>query len=199
MPNRWWSRVFVVAALVSAPLLAGDYDHVLDVVKQAWPARAKGMAICSLEANQFTLLDLVETAKARGISLVIINIKEIRDMEKTLQSALQRRPDFCLIIDDDTVLGSKSTLINRVVGRAAAQGVPTVGLSPEPLKFGAVLAVGAAPGAPILVNLAMARRMKLEIPEGAVDPTAPVQTPVQAPVPVPAAVPVPAPVPAPPQ
>ena len=169
MLNRTWGIAFAATVLSSISLMAGDYSHLLEVVQKTWPERNKAMAICSLEANQFTLLELVENARDKGISLVILNIKDLRDMDKTIVSALSRRPGFCLIIDDDTVLGSKSSLIARVSSRAAMQGVPMVGLSPEPLKHGAVLAVGSAPDAKILVNFEMAKRLKLDLPEGAVD------------------------------
>jgi hypothetical protein len=168
MVKRLWASAFAVAALSSVTLLGGDYSHLLEVVKTNWPERSKGMAICSLQANQFTLLDLVDNAKEKGISLVIVNIKEMKEMEKTLGSALNRRPDFILIIDDDTVLGSKSTLIAKVVSRAAVKGIPTIGLSVDPLKFGAVLAVAAAADAPIYVNMAAAKQLKVDLPAGAV-------------------------------
>ena len=169
MFKRSWAIVFAAVIVSSASLMAGDYSHLLEVVQKTWPERTKAMAICSLEANQFTLLELVENARDKGISLVILNIKDLRDMDKTVVSALSRRPGFCLIIDDDTVLGSKSSLIGRVASRAAMQGIPLVGLSPEPLKHGAVLAVGSAADAKVLVNFDMAKRLKLEMPEGAID------------------------------
>lgn len=168
MLNRPWARALAACAILSTSLMAGDYDHVLDVMKQAWPERAKGVAICSLEANQFALLDLVDTAKDRGLSLVIMNMKEARELEATLKAALARRPQFFLIIDEDPILGAKGHSLSRLVGRASSAGIPSVSLSEVALASGVAMAVGSAADAKVVVNEDVIKRLKLTRPEGAV-------------------------------
>ena len=168
MLDRTWARALAVCALLSTSLLAGDYGHVLDVVSQTWPERGKGVVLCSLEANQFTLLDLVDTAKERGLSLTIVNLKELKALDKTIATTLSRRPDFVLIIDDDPILGSKGSALPRLLARAASLGIPTVGMSVEPLKVGGALAAGAAATDKVYYSDAVLKTLKLPIPEGAV-------------------------------
>jgi hypothetical protein len=168
MLDRTWARALAVCAVLSTSLLAGDYGHVLDVVSQAWPERAKGVVLCSLEANQFTLLDLVDTAKERGLNLTIVNMKELKALDKTIATTLSRRPDFVLIIDDDPILGSKGTALPRLLARAASLGIPTVGMSVEPLKVGGAIAAGAAVTDKVYFNEVVLKTLKLPIPDGAV-------------------------------
>ena len=168
MRNQCWARALAACAILSTSLLAGDYGHVLDVVQKAWPERTKGMAICSLEANQFALLDLVDTAKERGLSLVIVHLKDARDLDATLKTALMRHPDFVLIIDEDPILGSKGVSLSRLVGRAAAMGIPAVGLAPDLLNCGGAVAVAAATEAKVQYNAEVLKQLKLAVPEAAV-------------------------------
>ena len=169
MTIRPWILTVAACALFSSSLLAGDYGHVLDVVKQTWPERTKGIALCSLEANQFALLDLVDTAKEKGISLAIINVKNVKESDRDIQTALQRSPDFLLIIDEDPLMGSKGALLKRLVARAMGSKVPAVGLSADALEAGAVLAAGADPTAKVFYNGKMLKKLEMPIPEGAED------------------------------
>jgi ABC-type uncharacterized transport system substrate-binding protein len=156
-------------AIFSSALVAGDYTHVLDVVKQNWPDRTMGIAICSLEANQFALLDLVDTAKERGMSLVIMNLKTAKEAEQTIHAALNRHPGFFLIIDEDPLMGTKGRDLSTLTGRAMTYQIPTVGLSAEAIKHGATLAAGANPTDKVFYSGKLVKKLELTTPEGGVD------------------------------
>ena len=162
-------RTLAVLALLALPLRAGDYDHLLGVVKKAWPERAKGVAICSLDANQLALLDLVDTAKAQGLTLTIVNLKDAKESDRTIRAGLADRPAFVLIIDEDPEMGTKGPLLGKLVTRALGQGVPVVGLAVEALGAGAALAAGPDPAAKVYYNGQVLRKLKLAIPAGAED------------------------------
>ncbi len=172
MLHRYWGRAVAVAAFMCAPLLAGDYDHLFDVVKEIWPDRTVAMAICDKDANQFALIDLADTAKARNISLIIVDLRDEKDYNRTILTAMGRNPGFFLIIDEDPLLGSKGHLTSRMVYRVSGRDIPVVGISAEVLKHGAVLAVGSGAKDPIYVNKTAAAHIKIALPPDGVEPKA---------------------------
>lgn len=157
------------AALLCTPLLAGDYDHLFDVVKTVWPERVMAMAICDKDANQLALIDLADTAKAHGISLTICDLRDEKDYAKVLTTSLARNPGFLLILDDDTLLGGKGKFTARLIYRASGREIPSVGISKDALKAGAILVAGTGPKDKVYGNKEAAKRMKVELPPEAVD------------------------------
>jgi len=162
-------RAVMAGALLCAPLMGGDYDHIFDVVKSTWPERTKAMAFCNKDANQMTLLELADTAKARNISLVIIDFKDEKVYDKTVDKAIWKKPGFVLIIDDDGLLGGKAALTARLIARFQDKDVPVVGISPDVMKLGAVLSTGPGAADPVYGAKAIAKKMDLELPEKAVE------------------------------
>lgn len=171
MFHRSWTRVAVAGALLCAPLFAGDYDHVFDVVKATWPERHVALTLCDKDANQLTLIDLADTAKARDISLIIMDLRDEKNYPRTLTAALTQKADFVLVIDDDPLLGVKGRLTARLIYRVSSNNLPVVGLSKDLLKLGAALTAGADPKDTVFVNKAVAKRMKITLPDGATDPS----------------------------
>lgn len=170
MLHKSVGRAIAAAVMVCAPLLAGDYDHVFDVVRDVWPERNVAMAICDKDANQMALLDLADSAKAHNLSLVIMDLRSEKEYNKTIIAALQHNPGFFLIIDEDPLMGSKGSLTARMTYRVGGKDIPAVGVSAAALKQGAVLTAGPGADDPVFVNKAAAKRMKLLLPSGAVDP-----------------------------
>lgn len=169
MLNRSLRSILTAGVLLGSPLFAGDYDHVFDVVKAVWPQRTLAMAICDKDANQLALIDLADTAKAHGISLTIIDLRNEKDYPRTLTSSLALKPGFLLIVDEDPLLGGKGKLTARMVYRGAGQGIPTVGISKDALKVGAVLMAATDPKGPVYANKEAAKQMNLELPAGVLD------------------------------
>jgi hypothetical protein len=149
--------------------MAGDYDHLFDVVKATWPERQVAMAFCDKDANQMALIDLADTAKERNISLVIVDLKDEKDYNKTMVNAMARNPGFVLIIDEDPLLGSKGRLTARMIYRVSGRLIPCVGISKVVLTHGAVLAVGSGAKDPVLVSKATAKQLKVTLPEEGVE------------------------------
>jgi ABC-type uncharacterized transport system substrate-binding protein len=155
-------------ALVAIPGLAGDFDDILKATKQVWPDKSWGAAVCSVDFNQLALLDLTDGAKEQGMSMLILNVKSPKELEGTLNLLLSRKPDFLVLIEDDPSLGEKNRAMSTIVGRAGARKIPTVGLTEESLKYGALMAMGPGTGGKLLVNGKVAKDYKITVPEGAV-------------------------------
>ena len=170
MLRRSWGRALAAVVLLSAPLLAGDYDHVFDVVREAWPDRTVAMALCDKDANQMTLIELADSAKAHNLNLVIVDLKSEKDYNKTIIAALTHNPGFFLLLEDDAITGLKGPLTSRMIYRVAGKSVPTVALSKAALKLGAVLTAGPGTSDPVYVSNDVAKRMDLALPAGAIDP-----------------------------
>jgi len=172
MLHRSWGRAIAAAAILCAPLFGGDYDRLFDTVKELWPDRSVAMALCDKDANQFALIDLADTAKARNISLIIVDCREEKEYNRVMVNALARNPGFVLIIDEDPLLGAKGRLTSRMVYRLQGRSVPAVGISKHCIEQGAVLAVGAGAGDPIFASKELATRMSLPLPAKFTDPLA---------------------------
>jgi hypothetical protein len=158
-------------ALLCAPLAGGDYDHLFDVVRASWPERTMAMALCDKDASQMELIELADTAKARNISLLIVDLRDEKDYNRTMAGAMGRNPGFLFILDGDPLLGAKGKLTTRMIYRAASRGIPTVGLSQGLLGLGAVLTAGPDTKDPVYVSKETAEQLKLTVPPDAVDPT----------------------------
>jgi hypothetical protein len=171
MFQRSWGRFIAAAAIACAPAMAGDYDHVFDVVKATWPERQMAMAFCDKDANQMALIDLADTAKERNISLVIVDMKDEKEYNKTMINALARNPGFILIIDEDPLLGTNGRLTARMIYRVSGRLIPTVGINKAALSHGAILTAGSGAKDPVYGSKTVAKQLKLTLPEGAVDPS----------------------------
>ena len=171
MFHRTWGQACAMAAILCAPLMGGDYDHVFDVVKENWPERTQAMAFCDKDLNQMALIELADTAKAHNISLLIVDLRDEKEYNKTVASALNRKPDFVLILDDDALLGGKGRLTPRLIYRVGGREIPAVGISKEAVKAGAVLAAGPNPTDPVYALKALAKKMNLSLPAKVIDPS----------------------------
>jgi hypothetical protein len=170
MPYRTWARTIIAGAFLCSPLLAGDYGRIFDVVREAWPERTVAVAMCDKDANQMALIELADDAKAHNVSLIIMDCKDEKQYGTSIVAALARNPGFFLIIDEDPLLGGKGRLTSRMTYRAGGRDIPTVGITQNTIKLGAVLATGPGEKDPTYASRAAAKRMNLTLPEGIVDP-----------------------------
>jgi ABC-type uncharacterized transport system substrate-binding protein len=161
-------RACLVSILAAGTLMAGDYDDVLTTVKATWPERRTVGILCSLDGNQMALLDLTDAAKAKDFNVVVVNLTKPRELAKQMNALLSRHPDVILVMDDDPLVGVKTVNIRTMINQALTHGVPSVSITEAALKCGAVLAVGNDTQGRILVNMAVAKKLKLELPAGAV-------------------------------
>jgi hypothetical protein len=170
MLHRTWGRALAAAVVLAAPLLASDYDHVFDVVRDAWPDKTVAMALCDKDANQMALIDLADAAKAHNLTMVIVDLKAEKDYPRTITAALTKKPDFLFILEDDSLTGLKGSLTKRLIYRVGQNKIPAVALTKESLQLGVVLAAGAGPKDPVFANKEAAKQMDLTLPSEAVDP-----------------------------
>jgi ABC-type uncharacterized transport system substrate-binding protein len=163
-------KACLVAMVAVAFAWAGDFDDVLTTVKATWPEKNTVGVLCDIDINQMALLDLTDAAKAKNMSVVVMNLKQMRDIEKQMRSLLDKHVDFVLLMDDDPIFGVKSPKTERTIGIAEGRGVPTVSISAAALKVGALFVVGADTKGRILASAAMAKKLKLDLPDGAETP-----------------------------
>jgi len=164
-----WGRAVAVVAVLCVPLMGGDYDHVFDVAKEVWPERTMAMAFCNKDANEMALIELADSAKAHNLSLMIVDLRDEKEYNRTVASALSRNPGMVLIIDDDALLGAKGHLTARLIYRVQGKDIPVVGISKDLIKLGAVLATGSGAGDPVYAAKALAKKMNLALPEKTVE------------------------------
>lgn len=166
-----WVRALAAVVVASIPMQAGDYDHLLGVIRDAWPERDVVLSLCNKDANQMALMDLAEAAKAQGLSLVIMDLRDEKGYNATMASAMAKNPGVLLVLDGDALTGVKGRLTSRMIYRVSGKGIPAVGLSRDLLGLGATLVTGTGEDDPVLVSKAAAKRMKITLPDTAVDPS----------------------------
>jgi hypothetical protein len=171
MQPKLWVRALAAAIAVCTPMLAGDYDHLLGVIRDAWPERNVVLSLCDKDANQMALMDLAEAAKGQGLSLIIMDLRDEKGYNATMANAMAKNPGVLLILDGDALAGVKGRLTSRMIYRVGGKEIPAVGLSRDLLALGATLATGTGEDDPVFVNKAVAKRMKISLPETAVDPS----------------------------
>jgi ABC-type uncharacterized transport system substrate-binding protein len=157
----------VLALVVATTLSAGDYDALLSTVAKAKPEWKTAAAMCSLDMNQLALLDLTDSAKQKGISLIVMNVASAKDVEPMLRNLVQRKPDFLILMEEDLILGVKSKAGAMIVGRANNAKIPTLAITKYGLKLGALFAIGADTNGKLLGNSKVAKALGVALPEGA--------------------------------
>lgn len=160
-------KMSVLALVAAATLSAGDYDALFGTVAKAKPGWKTAAALCSLDSNQLALLDLTDSAKQKGISLIVVNVTAQKELEPQLRSLITRKPDFLILMEEDPLLGAKSHNAGMIVGRANGAKIPTLTITKEGLKLGALFAIGGDTGGKLLGNAKVAKAIGIALPEGA--------------------------------
>lgn len=157
----------LLSLLAAGSLFAGDYDALLGAVAKAKPEWKTGAVMCSLDMNQLALLDLTDTAKQKGISLVVLNVAAQKDVDPMLRSLVNRKPDFAILMEEDLILGVKSKSGAVMAGRLSAAKIPTLSITRAGLKLGALFAIGDDTKGKLLGNAKAAKALGVALPEGA--------------------------------
>jgi CheY-like chemotaxis protein len=171
MQAHFWRRALVAAAILGAPLFAGDYDHLFGVIRDTWPEKNVLLSLCNKDANEMTLIDLADSAKAKGLSLIIMDIKDEKAYNATMTNALSKNPGVLLILEDDPLTGLKGHLTTRMIYRVGGREIPAVALSKDLLKLGGALATGSGADDPVYVNKEVIKRLKINLPDKCTDPS----------------------------
>jgi ABC-type uncharacterized transport system substrate-binding protein len=153
------------AALMTAPLLAGDYDALGKAVRHAWPQVATVAVVCD-SASSKGAVEAIASALP-GVKLIVIDVKGQQDMGKALGTLGSRRPDAVILVAGDKVAGDGSSAASFLIQRMAAAKVPTVATTEAGVRQGAVLGVGPGTGGKLLANAKVAAVAGVTVPSGA--------------------------------
>jgi ABC-type uncharacterized transport system substrate-binding protein len=153
------------AALLVAPLTAGDYDAVGKAMRHAWPQVATVAVVCDSAANKASL-DAISAALP-GMKLIVVDVKGPQDMGKAMGTLGGRRPDAVILVAGDKVAGDGSSAAAFLIQRMAAAKVPTVATTEAGVRQGAALGVGPGTGGKLLANPKVASVAGVTIPAGA--------------------------------
>jgi ABC-type uncharacterized transport system substrate-binding protein len=153
------------AALLVAPLSAGDYDAVGKAMRHAWPQVATVAVVCD-STNNRPALEAIASALP-GMKMIVVDVKGPQDMGKALGTLGGRRPDAVVLVAGDKVAGDGSSAAAFLIQRMAAAKVPTVATTEAGVRQGAVLGVGPGTGGRLLANAKVAGVAGVAVPAGA--------------------------------
>lgn len=154
------------AILVALPLRAGDYDALGKTLKHAWPRCSTVAVVCDATSSRGAVDALA--ASLPGLKLMVVDVKGPQEVGKAVATLNQHRPDAVVLVAGDHVVGDGSSAASFLIQRMAAIKVPTVGITPEAVKQGAVLAVGPDTGGKVMGNARAASVTGTTLPPGAV-------------------------------
>ena len=153
------------AALMTAPLAAGEYDALGKAVRSAWPSVAKVAVVCDSAANKGAI-DAIAGAMP-GMKLIVVDVKGQQDMGKAMTTLGSHRPDAVVLVAGDRVAGDGTGAAAFLIQRMAAAKIPTVATTEAGVRQGAALGVGAGTGGKLLANAKVAGVAGVTIPAGA--------------------------------
>lgn len=160
------SRVFrgVMIGCASMALLAGDYDHLVSVVRKAWPDRTTVAVVCNRAADE-TGLKAFEAA-AGGWKVMVMDVKAPQDLGKALTMINSHKTDMVVLIAGDRVAGDGTQGATFIIQRLVTMKIPVVATTEAGAKQGAVIAAGKGTGGRVLVNPKFASLVGVGLPEG---------------------------------
>ena len=153
------------AALLTAPLLAGEYDAVGKAMRSAWPQVGSVAVVCD-SANSKAAIEAI-TGALPGLKLLVVDVKGPQDMGKALAMLSSRHPDAVVLVAGDKVAGDGTSAAAFLIQRMAAAKVPTVATTEAGVRQGAVLGMGAGTGGKLLANAKVAGVAGVSIPASA--------------------------------
>ncbi|GLH73299.1 hypothetical protein GETHLI_18010 [Geothrix limicola] len=153
------------AALLTAPLAAGDYDALGKAMRSAWPQVSTVAVVCDSASNRGALDSI--SAAMPGMKLIVVDVKGPQDMGKALGTLGTRRPDAVVLVAGDRIAGDGTSAATFLIQRMAAAKVPTVSTTEAGVRQGAVLGMGPGTGGKLLANAKVAGVAGVSIPSGA--------------------------------
>ncbi|MBP1773382.1 MAG: hypothetical protein H6P99_2545 [Holophagaceae bacterium] len=153
------------AALMTAPLMAGDYDALGKAMRSTWPQVTTVAVVCDA-ANSKVAVDAIHSALP-GVKILVVDVKGQQDMGKALGTLGTRRPDAVILVAGDKVAGDGSSAASFLIQRMAAAKVPTLATTEAGVRQGAVLGVGPGTGGKLLANAKVAAVAGVTVPSGA--------------------------------
>lgn len=153
------------AALMTAPLAAGDYDALGKAMRTALPQVATVAVVCD-SVHSKGAVDAIAGALS-GVKLFVVDVKGQQDMGKALGTLSSRRPDAVVLVAGDKVAGDGTSAASFLIQRMAAVKVPTLATTEAGVRQGAVLGVGPGTGGKLLGNAKVAGVAGVSLPANA--------------------------------
>ncbi len=154
------------AALLAAPLSAGDYDALGKAIKHTWPKCSTVAVVCDATSSREAVDSLAGSLP--GVKLVVVDVKGPQEVGRAVSTLGQRHPDAVVLVAGDHVIGDGTSAASFLIQRMAAVKVPTAATTEQAVKQGAVLAVGPGTGGRVIANTKAASATGAAIPSGAV-------------------------------
>ncbi len=128
-----------ILLLAGSTMIAGSPDGLFSSVKKKWPSKKEAFVVCNATTSAKALDELVASATRMGYQVQVFDVATEGDVDKATGIVQNTRPDFVVLLDQDSILGVNGKKTKRFIERVGAVGVPTVGTGEGLVKIGAVL------------------------------------------------------------
>ena len=153
------------AALLAAPLAAGDYDALGKTIKHTWPKCGTIAVVCDASASHGAVESLASALP--GVKLMVVDVKGPQEVGKAVAALGSRKPDAVVLVAGDHVAGDGTAVASFIIQRMAVLKIPTVATTEAAVKQGAVLAIGSGTGGKLMANVKVANVAGVSVPPGA--------------------------------
>jgi len=153
------------AALLSSPLLGGDYDAIGKTLRHALPNCGTVAVVCD-SVHSKSSVDAIAGGMT-GLKVIVMDVKNPQELGRAIASLGSRHPDAILLVAGDKVAGDGTTAATFLIQRMASAKVPTLSITEQGVRQGAALAVGPSTGGKVFANAKMATITGIPIPAGA--------------------------------
>lgn len=153
------------AALLAAPLAAGDYDALGRTLRLALPKCGTVAVVCDSSHSKASV-DAIAGAMP-GMKLIVVDVKAPQDMGRALSTLGSRRPDAVVLVAGDKIAGDGTSAASFLIQRMASTKVPTLATTEQGVRQGAALGVGPSTSGKVMANAKWAGATGVAIPAGA--------------------------------
>lgn len=153
------------AALLASPLLGGDYDALGKALRHALPNCGTVAVVCD-SAHSKGAVEAI-TGGMTGMNVLVVDVKNPQELGRAITTLGTRHPDVILLVAGDRVAGDGTSAATFLIQRMASAKVPTLSITEQGVRQGAVFGVGPTTGGKVLANAKMATLTGLPIPAGA--------------------------------
>jgi ABC-type uncharacterized transport system substrate-binding protein len=153
------------AALLASPLLGGDYDAIGKALRHAVPNCATVAVVCD-SAHSKGAVEAISGGMS-GMNVIVVDVKSPQELGRAINTLGTRHPDAILLVAGDKIAGDGTSAAAFLIQRMASAKVPTMAITEQGVRQGAVLGVGPSTGGKVLANTKMATATGVPIPAGA--------------------------------
>lgn len=160
-----------VFALAGFPAQATDFGPLMNVVHTTWPEKTHIGVVANYRVSREAIENLAAGA-GEGCTITVLDVTGEAQLDKACNLLLSKvRPDYMVLLPEDTVVWDGSFAASRLVNRVASRGIPSIATTPLAIRQGAAFAMGEATGFELLETTKLIGTIEVIMPQKGTAPS----------------------------